>query len=184
MSEPGDLTAFLGTAWRHMRRGVADGRSPARYPTFATVSPSGMPEARTVALRRANEPDSVVEIHTDIVTAKIEALRQCPKAALHMWLPRSRLQIRLTTTVEILTGAFVEREWDRVPVASRVSYGTAPDPGTPIEDVFAYDKPPVRERFAVLRCTIDHIDLVHLGEKHRRAAYVREDGWRGSWLAP
>lgn len=184
MSDPGDLAAFLDAAWQHMRRGVADSRSPARYPTFATVSRTGLPEARTVALRRANRPAAVVEVHTDIVTPKVEALRAFPRAALHMWLPKPRLQIRLTTTVAILTDVSVDPEWDRVPLASRVSYGTVPDPGTPIDDVFAYDKPPVRERFAVLRCTIDHIDLVHLGERHRRAAFVRTDGWRGAWLAP
>lgn len=184
MSDPGDLAEFLDTAWQQMRRGVADARSPARYPTFATVSPMGVPEARTVALRRANEPDGIVEVHTDIVTTKIKALRHCPMAALNMWLPKARLQIRLTTSVTILTGAIVDGEWDRVPLVSRVSYGTAPDPGTPIKDVFAYEKPPVRERFAVLRCVIDHIDLVHLGERHRRAAYVRADNWQGAWLAP
>ncbi|GGX45561.1 hypothetical protein GCM10007385_11320 [Tateyamaria omphalii] len=184
MNDPDDLVAFLGKAWQEMRRGVADARSPARHPTFATVSPSGVPEARTVALRRANEPDGEVEVHTDAATQKTEALRQWPRAALNIWIPGSHLQIRLTTTVKILTGAFVEREWDRVPVASRVSYGTTPDPGTPIQGAFAYEKPPVRERFAVLRCAIDHIDLVYLGQKHQRAAYVREDGWQGTWLAP
>ena len=55
MSDPGDLQAFLAEGWQHLRRGAADGRSPARYPSFATVSPEGVPEVRTVALRRAAE---------------------------------------------------------------------------------------------------------------------------------
>ncbi|MEM8655731.1 MAG: pyridoxamine 5'-phosphate oxidase family protein [Pseudomonadota bacterium] len=184
MSDPGDLAAFLDTCWQHLRRGVADSRSPARYPVFATVSPEGVPEARTVALRRASAAEAVVEVHTDIVTPKVAALRASPVAALHVWLPKSRLQIRLTTTVEILTGDTVEDAWVKVPPASRVSYGTVPDPGVPIADVFDYEKPPERDRFAVLRCAVDHIDLVHLGERHRRAEYVRADGWRGTWLAP
>ncbi|APX11435.1 pyridoxamine 5'-phosphate oxidase [Tateyamaria omphalii] len=184
MSDPGDLAAFLEEAWQLLRRGVADSRSPARYPTFATVSPAGVPEARTVALRRAAQTEAVVEVHTDINTPKIAAVRASPVAAFHVWLPKSNLQIRLTTTVAILTGDAVEEAWTRVPPASRVSYGTVPDPGTPIEDVYAYEKPPERARFAVLRCTIDHIDLVHLGERHRRAEYVRSDGWAGTWCAP
>lgn len=184
MSDPGDLAAFLDTAWQHLRRGVADSRSPARYPVIATVSPDGVPEVRTVALRHASKADAVLEVHTDIVTPKVAALRASPRAALHVWLPKSRLQIRLTTTVEILTGDRVEEAWAKVPPTSRVSYGTMPDPGTPIGDVFDYDKPPVRDRFAVLRCVVDHIDLVHLGERHRRAAYTRAEGWAGSWLAP
>ena len=45
MSDPNDLAAFLDEAWQHLGRGVADAKSPARYPTFATTSPDGWPEA-------------------------------------------------------------------------------------------------------------------------------------------
>jgi hypothetical protein len=184
VSDPGNLQAFLDEAWRHITRGVADSRSPARYPTFVTVSPAGVPEARTVALRGASRAQAVLEVHTDIETAKVAALRATPVAAFHVWLPRADLQIRLTADVEILTGDAVEAQWARVPAASRVSYGTIPVPGAPIPDVYAYDKPPERARFAVLRCALTQIDLVHLGERHRRAGFVRADGWAGSWLAP
>ncbi len=184
MNDPNDLQAFLSEAWRHISRGVADSRSPARYPTFVTVSQNGRPEARTVALRGASRSGSFLEVHTDIATAKIEALLNNPIAAFHVWLPRADLQIRLTAEVEILTGPDVDAQWERVPPASRVSYGTVPDPGTPIEDVYSYEKPADRDRFAVLRCNLSEIDLVHLGARHRRAAYFAQDGWAGSWLAP
>lgn len=184
MSDPNDLAAFLAGAWQHLRRGAADSRSPARYPTFATVSPDGVPEARTVALRRAAPSEAVLEVHTDIVTAKVRALRANPLAALHVWLPKPKVQIRATTRVEIITGDAVQDAWDKVPAASRVSYGTAPDPGLAIDHVYGYEKPPLRARFAVLLCHVEHIDLVHLGERHRRAEYRRDDGWKGTWLAP
>lgn len=184
MSDPNDLGAFLDEAWRHLTRGVADAKSPLRYPTFATVSPDGRPEARTVALRAANRETACVEVHTDTETPKLRALGQTPFAALHAWVPRARLQIRLTTQVEVLTGEAVQEAWERVPAASRVSYGTRPVPGAPIAHVYAYEKPADPARFAVLRCHIEDIDLVHLGDRHRRAAYCREDGWQGQWLAP
>lgn len=184
MSEANALAAFLDAAWQHLGRGVADSRSPARYPTFATVSPQGLPEARTVALRRAARAEAVVEVHTDIVTPKVQALRTNPHAALHIWLPKAKLQIRLSTTVEIITGDAVEADWARIPAPSRVSYGTQPAPGTPIGGVYDYEKPPLRERFAVLRCAVDHIDLVELAARHRRAEFKRSDDWRGTWLAP
>lgn len=179
-----DLSAFLDSCWQHLGRGVADSRSPARYPTFATVSAEGKPEARTVALRAAHRSSHSVEVHTDIATAKVRALAATPFAALHIWLPKADLQIRLTTTVTLLQGNAVEAAWQKVPAASRVSYGTQPDPGLPIESAFDYEKPPLRERFVVLHCAIDHIDLVHLGAKHRRAAFMRSDDWAGQWLAP
>jgi len=184
MSDPNDLAAFLAEAWQHLRRGVADSKSPARYPVFATVSPNGLPEARTVALRRASASAAELDVHTDIATHKIAALKHTPHAAFHIWLPKADLQIRLTTKVDILTGPQVEEAWHAIPSGSRVSYGTQPDPGTQIASVFDYEKPPRRDRFAVLRCQVLSIDLVHLGAQHRRAAFERADAWRGQWLAP
>ncbi len=184
MSDPNDLTAFLNEAWQHLSRGVSDSRSPARYPTFATVSPDGVPEARTVALRAARQSTACVEVHTDIATPKVSALQNNPLAALHVWLPRADLQIRLTARVEILSGDAVEAQWAKVPVGSRISYGTEPLPGSPIDHVFDYEKPAERARFAVLRCWLTEIDLVHLGPQHRRAQYRDTDDWQGTWLAP
>ena len=184
MSDPNDLHAFLDEAWRHLQRGVADSRSPARYPVFATVAPNGTPEARTVALRGASRSQSMLEVHTDITTSKVVALQHSPKAAFHVWLPRADLQIRITTTVDIQTGTDVDQQWDRIPEGSRVSYGMHPTPGTAISDAYTYEKPSERERFAVLRCTILSIDLVQLGARHRRAGFCHENDWAGKWLAP
>lgn len=184
MSDPNDLAAFLTDAWQHLGRGAADSKSPARYPTFATTAPNGTPEARTVALRGVNRSASTVEVHTDTETDKIIALRHAPVAALHFWIPKSDLQIRLTTKVTILTGPAVEAQWLKVPPASRVSYGTMPIPGTPIDHVYNYEKPSERSRFAVLQCHITQMDLVHLDTRHRRAQFVASNDWLGTWLAP
>ena len=132
MSDPNDLQAFLNEAWYHLLHGVADSRSPARLPSFCTVSPEGKPEVRIVALRGAEQASGVLEVHTDIATAKVAALRQTPLAAFLIWVPEADLQIRLTASVEIQTGEGVEAQWRKVPAASRVSYGTTPVPGTPI----------------------------------------------------
>ena len=163
---------------------MADRRSPARYPTFATVAPNGTPEVRTVALRAASRRLSVLEVHTDIATSKVVALQHNPKAAFHVWLPRADMQIRITTSIEIQTGDDIEQRWEGIPEGARVSYGTQPAPGTPISDVYAYEKPSKRVRFAVLKCNVLAIDLVHLGTRHRRAKFMRENDWSGTWLAP
>lgn len=184
MSDPNDLQAFWTEAWRHLTRGTADARAPARYPTFATVSPQGRPEARTVALRRADPEQAILEVHTDIETPKVVALRVNPVAAFHVWVPKSDLQIRASGLVEILSGDSIDAEWDKVPPGSRVSYGTMPVPGSPIAQVYDYAKPADRSRFTVLRCQLDEIDLVHLGPQHRRAAFTAQGGWQGQWVAP
>ncbi|MEM6938768.1 MAG: pyridoxamine 5'-phosphate oxidase family protein [Pseudomonadota bacterium] len=184
MSDPHDLAAFHAEAWQHLGRGVADAKSPARTPVFATTAPDGTPQARTVVMRAAHRGDAMIEVHTDLKSTKVRDLDHNPRAALLVWLPKANLQIRMTAQVEILTGTQVEAAWDRVPPGSRISYGTEPVPGTPIPDAFAYSKSPERTRFAVVRCALTDIDLVHLGPTHRRALYTRSDGWRGTWCAP
>ncbi len=184
MSDPGDLQALLDDVWRHLARGVADRQVPARHPTFATVSPDGRPQARTVVLRAATRSSATLEVHTDTRSAKITALGGTPCAQFHIWEADARLQIRLSTRVTILTGAATADRWARVPDTARVSYGTRPAPGTPIANVYDYENPHSPECFAVLSCAIEHMDIVHLDTRHRRAAFSREDGWRGVWLAP
>lgn len=184
MSDPNDLAAFFALCWQHLGRGVVDRRSPARHPTFATVSETGLPQVRTVVLRKAIASQNVIEVQTDTQTPKVAELRAHPFASLHIWVPRADLQIRLNAQVEVLTGDDVAEDWTRVPEASRVSYGTKPAPGTPIAEVYAYEKPSNPDRFAVLRCHLSDVDLLELGARHRRAFYTAKTNWIGTWVAP
>lgn len=182
MTDPEDLGAFLTDAWRLLLFGVAGAQSAARHPVLATVSPEGWPEARTVVLRRAERAAAELEVHTDLATPKVAALRENPRAALHIWDEPSALQIRAAVRVEIVPRA--KGRWQRIPEASRAAYGTMPPPGTPIASAFDYHKPADPERFAALICTVEMFDIVHLGARHRRARFEAGDGWRGQWLAP
>ncbi len=177
------LDSIRGQVWDTLAQGVADADHPARYPTFATLSDDGWPEARTVVLRTV-EPNDSLRIYTDLHSLKIPSLRATPRAALHVWDANQALQIRLQAEVEILNGPAVARDWDSVPDHSRQSYGTQPAPGRPIGDALAYTKDPDPATFAVLLCRIQTIDAVHLGVDHRRAGYSRDDDWAGQWLSP
>ena len=52
-------------------RGVRDRRAPTRHPTLATVTPDGRPKARTVVLRAADKQAGILELHTDLHSAKV-----------------------------------------------------------------------------------------------------------------
>jgi pyridoxamine 5'-phosphate oxidase len=178
------LPTLLDQVWLRLAHGVADARAAARHPVFATTSPSGWPEARTVVLRSAGRSAARVTVHTDLYSGKISSLRAAPRAALHVWDEGVRLQIRLQASVEILSGDAVAQDWARVPDHARQSYGVTPPPGSPIAAALAYQKAPDPATFAVLRCQIVHVDAVHLGGVHRRARFEAADGWQGQWLAP
>ena len=149
---------------------------------FATVDLTGAPEVRTVVMRDAKAP--VVEFYTDLQSDKIASLKANPKASILLWDPDLALQIRLTADVTIMSGDAVIDRWLAVPDHSKISYGITPPPGQPIPDSTAYTKKPDPKVFAVLSCEAIHVDAVHLGEIHRRAAFSQDGDWRGKWLAP
>lgn len=171
-------------AWGILGRGVADAKHPARRPTFATVSPDGWPEARTVVLRSADQGAAEVTVHTDLYSDKIQSLKSNPRAALHIWVPQQNLQIRLQADVTILSGAATRPLWDKIPDHAQQSYGVTPPPGTKIDTGLEYVKDPDPATFAVLVCRLTFVDLVHLGDNHRRASFSRGGDWQGQWLSP
>lgn len=149
---------------------------------FATVSPANMPEVRTVVLRHASKPK--VEFYTDLKSDKITSLQANPIASILLWDADLALQIRLTTKVSILSGETIMTRWNAVPDHSKISYGVIPAPGQPIPDSTAYTKKPDPNAFAVLVCHVTNIDVVYLGQTHRRANFSQDSDWRGKWLAP
>ena len=178
------LDNFLDFSWAQISRGIADKKSPARYPTFVTSSANSFPNARTLVMRRSDRKNNQIEFHTDIASSKILVVRENPCAGIHIWLPKVQLQIQMDVIVEVKVGDITIPNWKNVPTNSRTAYGTIPSPGTVLGSPFAYDHAPNQKRFAVLVCHIQGIQLLLLGVKHIRAHYKRTTNWQGEWLSP
>ena len=178
------LDDFLDFGWVQIYRGKADKKSPARYPTFVTSSHDGIPNARTLVMRRSDRKNNQIEFHTDNASSKMLDLENSPRAGIHIWLPKVQLQIQMDVLVEVNVGDITIPYWRDVPTNSRVAYGTIPSPGTVIESSLAYDYAPSQKRFAVLVCHIETIQLLLLGVKHIRANYKKKNNWQGEWLSP
>ena len=178
------LDDFLNFGWTQIYRGKADKKSPARHPTFVTSSIDGFPNARTLVMRRCDQKNNKIEFHTDTASSKMFALKENPRAGIHIWLPKVQLQIQMEVIVEVKVGDITIPNWRNVPTNSRIAYGTTPRPGTIIGSPFAYDQVPDQKRFAVLVCHIQSIQLLLLGIKHIRAYYEKKTNWQGEWLSP
>lgn len=170
--------------WDRLLRGVHDRNAPARHPVLATVTPDGLPAARTVVLRGADRAKATLQVHTDLAAPKIADLRARPVAALHVWDAGQRLQIRITAQARILSGAEVAEIWARIPDPAREVYGATPTTGNPIPQALAYAKPADPAAFAVVALGVTRIDALHLGAQHRRAAFTCDTSWAGTWLVP
>ena len=179
-----DLARFFEDA-ATLLAGVARERGPdAMHAAMATVAPDGRPEVRTVALRCADLREGRVVVQTDAATAKVESLRADPRAELLIWRPEPQLQVRMTCGVTIEAGESLSEQWDAMPKAAREVYGKTPTAGTPIEGPEAYRITPAQAAFVVLHCRIVAVDVVFLGDVHRRARFDGNADWRGRWLSP
>ncbi|MCC1491249.1 pyridoxamine 5'-phosphate oxidase family protein [Cognatishimia sp. F0-27] len=169
-------------AWQHMARGVADRRHPARHPTLGTIGADG-PQLRTVVLR-GWDPAGIAEIHTDSASAKTREIAEDPRVALHVWIPKQNLQMRLMATARMIHAD--EERWGKIPPGAQIVYGGTPAPGTPIDAPEMHSPGATITRFTALSLTVNRLDLVHLGEDlHRRVMVQRsKDGWSSEWVAP
>lgn len=179
------LSGVFERAWAELRDFQTPRGGPPGLVTLATVGPSEQPDMRVVVLQCADRDTSVLEIHSDQDTAKIDHLRANPLTSVLIWCPTSKLQIRLNGSSEILVGDRVSKIWQSMSVKSRTNYGVTPPPGSAIKHPNAFERIPELARLAVLRMTISNFDVVHLGQPHDvRATFQRADNWKGQWLSP
>jgi hypothetical protein len=176
-----DLAATLAAAWDILDAGTRDRAAAARHIVLATTGAHG-PEARLLVLRASDRAAATLTLWTDAATAKASELAADPRAALLVWDPETRLQIRLRAQVTLRSGT--PAEWTALPDPARALYGGAPAPGHPIPSPAARAVTPDPARFTVLTATIHEIETLRLADPHERARFTRADGFTGLWLAP
>jgi hypothetical protein len=171
-----DAASCPGSAWRNL--------------TLATTAACGMPQARMVVLRHVDAAKRQIDIHTDLRSAKIEALRHTPAALLHGWDAARRIQLQLSGPItlhandDIAAGA-----WQSLREASRATYGRMPGPGTPIGQPGQTTPQSESEAFAIFcvaRMQLQTLEWLHLGQGcHRRARFCwHHDICETTWLVP
>ncbi|WP_371156743.1 pyridoxamine 5'-phosphate oxidase family protein [Jannaschia sp. 2305UL9-9] len=182
MSDPwDDLTTLRAHLWDRLALGAARSDDPFRFVAFATAGRHG-PEARMVGLRRADAKASLVEVHSDLRTGKVAALRHDPRATLLFWDAATQVQLRVNVICDIVP-ADPDR-WAGVPSAARDNYGTDPAPGVPLSDPANLTRTPDIDRFVALPGRVTRMDAVSLAHApHRRAVFEGPD-LIGQWVAP
>jgi hypothetical protein len=182
MTDPWDaLDTLAAHLWARMARGAAEASHPFRFVALATCGSAG-PEARMVGLRRADREAATVEVHSDLRTAKIAALRDDPRGALLFWDAATQEQLRLSVVFEILEGP--ADRWARVPPGARTNYGTDPAPGFAVASPRDVTRTPERARFAALPGRVLRMDAVSLAHDPHRRAVFEGPGRPGRWVAP
>ena len=184
------LDDVLADSLARLRDGAGHPGSAWRNLALATIGLDGTPQVRTVVLRRFDQAGRVLEVHTDVRSAKYTELRAHAAAALHNWDAGSRVQLRVTGGVSLhTTDEVADAAWAALRPESRATYRVLPGPGTalPVPDECAEaDELAGRAVFCVVRLAMDGLEWLHLGrDRHSRARFVWNDGRaRANWLAP
>ena len=186
-----ELAAVLRQAWALLADGGQNPGSAWRNLALATAGLDGMPQVRTVVLRRSDEAARELEVHTDRRSAKHAELLANPRATLHGWDAAARVQLRAAGTVRLHQADPVAASaWQALRPASRATYLVASAPGTPkdtpADSAASTDEAAAQEAFCVVRLTIERLDYLHLQQgSHRRARFVwAESGAAAMWLVP
>lgn len=185
-----DLAATRAEAFALLARGVADRRSPFHTPTLATIGLDGAPRARTLVLRGFDAATRSLRLHSDARSGKRAELMRDPRACLHLYDPGHQVQIRLEGQASLHRDDTVaDAAWEASRPFSRLCYGIAPAPGTPVAE-----PPPApaevgegRAHFMALRLVFARMEWLWLAAAgHRRARFT----WDGAgaeeatWLVP
>lgn len=179
-----NLVALHGFVWDELVKGLQDRHSVNRFPTLVTLSQDGRPQARTVVLRGASRDEWQLDIYTESDSAKAAELKVSPRTAIHIWNTATRLQVRMEAHAMLIQGDEARQVWESLPLASQLTCGKTPPTGSVIKDSLAYQIDADPDKFLIARLVIDRMDVLHLGEMHRRALFQRNTREFGQWCVP
>lgn len=182
----GDIAPWITKA---LSRGAADSRSAFHWPTLGTVTPEGAPAMRTVVLRDHAEEERALTFYTDKRSGKVADLSSNPRAVVHAYEPKKKVQLRLTGRVTLHSeDEHWTKAWHRIRDGRTADFAHAPAPGTSIADHDGFDPhgAEAKEHLLVLRFTYQRADYLHLGrDAHRRASVnFGVEPPEATWLVP
>lgn len=189
-----DLAALRSDIGALLARAVKDRRSPMHTPVIATRGIDGLPKARVVVLRAFDPELGTLRFHTDRRGNKIAELAADAHLSFAFYDAHSRIQIRAETRASVhMDDALADAAWASSQRMSRVCYGVAPAPGTPISGPDDFQLPEDdaaiaagREYFTAIVGTIINLEYLYLRHGgHQRARFTRDgEAWQGVWLTP
>ena len=189
-----DLEATLQEAWRLLKRGAKDRRSPFHTPALATQRGDGFPAIRTVVLRSVDETQHRLRFHTDARSAKLCEISADPRVAMHFYDTPKKVQLRINGRATLhRDDELADMAWRATRLFSRACYRVAAMPGAAVENPHALssnddtdDLEAGRENFAAISVSIDCLEWLYLAARgHRRARFSWINGAvEGTWLVP
>ncbi len=178
-----ELPALAARVRDELAQAVSTRGHPWRTATLATVSPEGLPDARTVVLREWDAQQDSLVFFTDARSPKVQHLQHQPQAVLVLWHPALGWQLRMTVRTEVtFEGLAVTSRWARLKMSPAAQDYLSPlAPGESLQGLSPAGAS--RPHFAVVHARVVAMDWLSLNpEGHRRARLCPPE--RAAWLQP
>ena len=184
-----DLDATLTEAWGRLVRGVKDRRSGFHTLVLVNRGTDGVPEARTLVLRKVDPAMRRVRFHSDWRSRKITSLQREPRVAVHGYCVAAKIQLRLSgcAILHDPQTAIAQDAYARSQEKSRLCYAQAQAPGTEMSAPTNVGQVEGgAEHFSVVEIAVDRLEWLYLhAGGHRRALFSWQgDALTAQWLAP
>lgn len=191
--------SLLADAWAGLQDALHRSDHPFRTPVLGTVGSSGLPQVRTIVLRRVDAESGSLRFYSDSRAEKIKTLANRKDLAWLFWDPSAKLQIRARGEGRLLHPDAADEIWDDFSKTQRRDYAAEAAPGTASptdatglpedwEDRELAETDYARLYFRAVDCQLTELDLLYLDRSgHQRAQFSRslDDGsWQGTWVIP
>lgn len=180
--ESNNLSAIEQTVWSLLSEGVKSYKNPFHFGTVANIQ-AGMPELRTVILRKVLEEEKKLFFHTDIRAPKVHFIQKNPAISWLFYDENSRLQLRMQASAMVhFNNEVAKQGWAASALSSKLTYSISNAPGTKLEapiNVDINEKNPSSElidfansHFTVIETCIHRLDVVFLHHRGNRRVIV------------
>ena len=192
-----DFKEIKKKIWSMLDDAVTNRGSQFRIPTFICGDQKDF-DGRIVVLRKSEQPNNLLQFHSDIRSDKIEKLKKNPNAAMLFYDKEEKIQVRLKVECTVNHNNDITKEsWSKTQHISRKCYLVDNGPGTesdiptsglkPELDNFEFTMEQSEEgykNFTVIQCKVKSIEWLYLAAKgHRRARFDLKTN-KDTWLVP
>lgn len=184
------LDYLLDDVWDILAQGVRVPFAAAHTPTLATLR-NGAPRVRTVVLRNVSRAGSMVFVHADRHSGKVQELLAQPACSLHIFDAGRRVQLRIEAHASLHTDDDIaEAQWAALRAGHRArrrrQEAAAAGHGlldVAIDDLDGLAEAGRREDFVAIALHVSAIEWQHIGSRgQRRARFEIGTTAKGCWL--
>lgn len=172
--------------WQQLETGAREPDSGFHFLTLASVDLQGKPQARTLVLRAVDRVQRTLEFHTDMRSAKWQALAVNPEVSVLGYSAKTQLRLHGTVERHAAHSAVAAAARQRLSLRTQQTYaGAAPgsDIGSPSSNIDNAE-----DNFGVLIIQITQLDWCLLARENNQRALLnyRSDGTltNSKWVNP